>query len=67
MDLFKKIIDNLEGNIEAITFASRGEPTLNSNFSDMLKPILNHQENFVLGSRIKNGILRMRSFKNKKL
>ena len=33
----------------------------------MLKPILNHQENFVLGSRIKNGILRMRSFKNKKI
>lgn len=37
MDVFKKSIDELEGNIEAITFASRGEPTLNKDFSKMLK------------------------------
>ena len=36
-DTFKKCIDELEGNIEAITFASRGEPTLNNNFEKMLK------------------------------
>ena len=38
-----------------------------SNFSTMLKPILNNQTNFVLGSRIKKGILHMRSFKNRKI
>ena len=29
MDIFKKTIDELEGNVEAVTFASRGEPTIN--------------------------------------
>ena len=29
MDLYKKVIDEIEGNIEAVTLASRGEPTLN--------------------------------------
>ncbi len=37
LDLFKKSIDELEGNIEAITFASRGEPTMNKNFVEMLE------------------------------
>lgn len=37
LDTFKKAIDELEGNIEAITFASRGEPTLNKDFIKMLK------------------------------
>ena len=36
-EMFKNVIDELEGNIEAITFASRGEPTLNKYFADMLK------------------------------
>ena len=38
-----------------------------SNFEAMLKPILNQETNFVLGSRIKKGILHMRSFKNRKI
>ena len=37
MNTFCKIIDEVEGNVEAITFASRGEPTLNKDFSKMLK------------------------------
>ena len=37
MDVFKKCIDELEGNVEAITFASRGEPTLNKNFEKMME------------------------------
>ena len=37
------------------------------NFKHMLEPIINGQCNFVLGSRIQNGILRMRNFKNKKI
>ena len=32
----------------------------------MLKPIINGESNFVLGSRIKKGILNMRSFENRK-
>ena len=37
LDLYKKIADELEGNVEAITFASRGEPTLNKSFSKILE------------------------------
>ena len=37
LDTFKKSIDELEGNIEAITFAFRSEPTMNQNFTDMLE------------------------------
>ena len=37
LDIFRKAIDELEGNIEAITFASRGEPTLNQKFNEMLE------------------------------
>ena len=36
MSLFKKVIDEIEGNVEAVTFASRGEPTLHPNFDEML-------------------------------
>lgn len=36
LDFFKNLIDQLENNVEAITFASRGEPTLNKNFEKML-------------------------------
>ena len=31
LDFLKDLIDELENNVEAITFASRGEPTLNKN------------------------------------
>ena len=37
IDLFKKCIDELEGNVEAITFASRGEPTLNQKIFEMIE------------------------------
>ena len=37
------------------------------NFKVMLKPILTQETNFVIGSRIKKGILRMRNFKNRKV
>lgn len=36
-DLFKKVIDQCEGNVDLITLASRGEPTLNLKFSEMLR------------------------------
>ena len=36
LDLYKKVIDEVEGKIEAITLASRGEPTLNKDFKEML-------------------------------
>ena len=36
LELFKKIVDELEGNVEAITLASRGEPMLNLEIIDML-------------------------------
>ena len=36
-DILKKIIDEIEGNIEAVTFASRGEPTLHSELENFLK------------------------------
>lgn len=37
IDLFKKCIDQLEGKVEALTFASRGEPTLSKSFKEMIK------------------------------
>ena len=37
LELFKKIIDEIEGKMEAITFASRGEPTLNKDLDKHLK------------------------------
>ena len=48
MDLFKKCIDQLEGNVEAITFASRGEPTLNPNIFEMIE----YSNNKFLGLKI---------------
>jgi len=40
-ELFKKIIDELEGKVEAITLASRGEPTLNKRFIEFLQYMKN--------------------------
>lgn len=37
INLFKKIVDELEGNVEAVTLASRGEPTLHQKLPEMLK------------------------------
>ena len=37
LDLLKKIIDEIEGKIEGVTFASRGEPTLHSQLDEFLK------------------------------
>ena len=37
MKLFRDIIDEVEGQIEAVTFSSRGEPLLNENLPEMLK------------------------------
>ena len=37
LNLFKRAIDELEGNVEAVTLASRGEPTLNPHLPEMLK------------------------------
>ena len=37
LDLFKNVIDEVEGNIESITLASRGEPTLNRSLGKMLE------------------------------
>ena len=36
-DLFKNVIDEVQGNIESITLASRGEPTLNKSIDKMLE------------------------------
>ena len=38
-----------------------------SNFQAMLKPVLNKEAMFVIGSRTKKGILRMRNFKDSKI
>lgn len=37
LDTFKKVIDEIEGHIEAVTLASRGEPTLNKLLPEFLK------------------------------
>ena len=36
LDTFKNIVDEVSENVEAITLASRGEPTLNPKFEEML-------------------------------
>jgi len=36
-EMFQGIVDQLEGNVHAVTMASRGEPTLNPHFSEMLE------------------------------
>ena len=35
-ELFKNLIDQIEGHVEAVTLASRGEPTLNKNLPKCL-------------------------------
>lgn len=37
MELFRKVVDQLEGNVEAVTLASRGEPLINKKLPDMLR------------------------------
>ncbi len=37
LDLLKKIVDEIEGKIEGVTFASRGEPTLHKQLDEFLK------------------------------
>ena len=37
LDLFKTLIDQLEGNVPYITFSNRGEPTMNPNFIKMME------------------------------
>jgi MoaA/NifB/PqqE/SkfB family radical SAM enzyme len=36
MDMFRRVVDEAEGRCEAITLASRGEPTLHKQFSEMM-------------------------------
>jgi len=36
LDTFKQLIDQLEGNLEGVTLASRGEPTVNKKLPEML-------------------------------
>jgi radical SAM protein with 4Fe4S-binding SPASM domain len=36
LDLFKRLVDQLEGGVEAVTLASRGEPLLNQDLEAML-------------------------------
>lgn len=36
LDLFKRVVDQLAGNCQAITLASRGEPLINKQIDDML-------------------------------
>jgi len=40
-EVFTKIIDEIQDEVEAVTFASRGEPTLHQDFSKILKYINN--------------------------
>ena len=47
-ELFKKIIDEIEGKIEGVTFASRGEPTLHPG----LDKFLNYCEGKFLGLKL---------------
>jgi len=37
LDLFKRVVDQLEGEVESVTLASRGEPLASPNFSEMIK------------------------------
>ncbi|WP_075534777.1 radical SAM/SPASM domain-containing protein [Candidatus Pelagibacter communis] len=37
LDILKKVVDEIEGKIEAVTFASRGEPTLHKELDKFLK------------------------------
>lgn len=37
LDTFKAVVDQIEGNVEAVTLASRGEPLMCRNIKDMLE------------------------------
>ena len=37
IEIFKKVVDEIQGKIESVTLASRGEPTLYQNLDEMLK------------------------------
>jgi len=37
LGVFKNVIDQIDGNVEAVTLASRGEPTLNKELPNMIK------------------------------
>ena len=39
LPLFKNIIDDIEGNVQGVTLASRGEPLINKNICEMLEYI----------------------------
>ena len=41
LDLYKNIIDQIEGKVEAVTLASRGEPTLHPKLPEMLDYLSN--------------------------
>ena len=47
-DIFKKVVDEIEGNVEAVTFASRGEPTL----SRLLPDFLDYTKGKFLGLKV---------------
>jgi wyosine [tRNA(Phe)-imidazoG37] synthetase (radical SAM superfamily) len=48
LELFKDIVDEVQGQIEALTFSSRGEPLLNENLPEML----NYCEDKFLGLKL---------------
>lgn len=48
LELFKKIIDEIEGNVQFVTLASRGEPLLAKNIIEMLE----YTKNKFLGLKI---------------
>ena len=37
LDLFKKIIDEIEGKVQFVTLASRGEPLVSKDINEMIK------------------------------
>ncbi len=37
VELFKKIIDQIENNVQFVTLASRGEPLVSKEFDEMIK------------------------------
>ena len=37
LNLFKKIIDEIEGKVQFVTLASRGEPLVSKQINEMLK------------------------------
>ena len=39
IDLFRKAVDELEGKVASVTIASRGEPLMTPNFSEMMSYI----------------------------